>query len=141
MSCQLDANFALGALFSFLFFLFDQITRKYPDQTVVPKAMKEEAHPDRRGVWRRSAASHRRARLVTLCTGSHSLPCGMSKSLYTGMYFKNLSPLFRPFYYVTEGDNIPVRACAPALLLEVQSAFQADVQHPAVRSPLGNKRL
>lgn len=71
MSCQLDASFALGAFFflSFLsfFFFFDQITRKYPDQTVVPKAMEDEAPPDRRGVSRRLAASHRRPRLVTVC--------------------------------------------------------------------------
>lgn len=36
--------------------------------------------------------------LVTLCIGSHSLPCSISESFYTEMYFKNPSPLFIPFY-------------------------------------------
>lgn len=36
--------------------------------------------------------------LVTLCIESHSLPCSIFESFYTEMYFKNLSPLFVPFY-------------------------------------------
>lgn len=84
MSCQLDANFALGV---FLFVCFNQIRRKYPEQAVAKPKVISQIQGDCRS---QGPVEEVNWATADVCMGSQSLPCGPSESLHTEMHLKKI---------------------------------------------------
>lgn len=94
----MDVTFALGVFF----FLINQIMEKYPEQTVTLKAFKQ----IRGTCWSQGRAGEVSTPATTVPGNS---VCWESQSALhrirlpmDGTRFQNLSPVFIPFYSVTE---------------------------------------